>query len=103
MPEETNDFAATAAITVWEDDPASDTLTVVPNSPSAICLTRPRRRPAIKRARPPSGIGPLPKRCEGEPISGHHRSRHNAGSAAPSLKCSSTGGSICKPSTIEDH
>lgn len=30
MPEETNDFAATAAITVWEDDPASDTLTVAP-------------------------------------------------------------------------
>jgi hypothetical protein len=30
MPEETNDFAATAAITVWEDDPASDALTVAP-------------------------------------------------------------------------
>ncbi|CAN7626909.1 hypothetical protein LJR255_004731 [Pararhizobium sp. LjRoot255] len=30
MPEETNDFAATAAITVWEDDPASDTTTVAP-------------------------------------------------------------------------
>ncbi|CAN7611622.1 hypothetical protein [Pararhizobium sp. LjRoot238] len=30
MPAETNDFAAAAAITVWEDDPASGTLTVAP-------------------------------------------------------------------------
>ncbi|CAN7584721.1 hypothetical protein LJR235_004181 [Pararhizobium sp. LjRoot235] len=30
MPDETNDFAVTAGITVWEDDPASGTLTTVP-------------------------------------------------------------------------